>query len=318
MAEMDRALRGSRNHFNSKILVFLITSVIVVSLITSMLTASPPASNVPAHISYATHTPISINGNAGFLGPNATTGISWGNGTVGNPYIIEGWDIDASTNHGIAIFNADVHFLIRDCYLHGGGASYHGAALSGCKNGTLLNVSCSNNLIGILLGNSRNTILENCTCSNNWIGIYLASSICCTLTRNTLIDDGIFIEKENILHWNTHNIDSSNTVNGRPVYYFKNQSGTGIPAGAGQVILANCSSMVVQNQNLSQGSVGIEVGFCSGITIENNNCSDGLIGIFLYSSDGNQVNHNNCSHNTNEGMAFWTSSDNNTITHNNC
>jgi len=42
---------------------------------------------------YTTHSPIRINSNSEF---NTTNGVSGGDGSSGNPYMIEGWDINGS------------------------------------------------------------------------------------------------------------------------------------------------------------------------------------------------------------------------------
>jgi parallel beta-helix repeat protein len=79
----------------------------------------------------------------------------------------------------------------------------------------------------------------------------------------------------------THEIDESNTVNGKPVYYWKDREGGKIPNGAGQVILVNCTNVIVENQNLNNASIGIQLAFSSSITIKNNICSNNRYGIPL-------------------------------------
>lgn len=65
-----------------------------------------------------TRNPILINGNAGFTPAN---GVTSGSGTESNPYVIEGWDINASSANGIEIRNTTAYFVIRNCYVHNGG-----------------------------------------------------------------------------------------------------------------------------------------------------------------------------------------------------
>jgi len=61
-------------------------------------------------------------------------------------------------------------------------------------------------------------------------------------------------------------------VNGKPVYYWKNAECGRIPEGAGQIILANCTNVTIENQNLNNGSIGMLIVFSSGITLKNNTC----------------------------------------------
>jgi len=86
-----------------------------------------------------------------------------------------------------------------------------------------------------------------------------------------MLENGIIILGDSLSDY-THEIDESNTVNGKPVYYWKDVNGGEIPDGAGQVILVNCKNIVVENQNLT--SVGIGVAFSSYSTIRNNTCSN--------------------------------------------
>ena len=128
--------------------------------------------------------------------------------------------------------------------------------------------------------------------------------------------DNSFVIEGNLEDWNTHTIDTSNTVNGKPVYYWKNQTNNIIPAGAGQVILANCSNVIIDNQNVSDGTIGISLGFSSECTITNNTItSNNEYGISLYSSNNNNITRNNVSNND-YGIYIDWHSDHNNITNN--
>ncbi len=181
----------------------------------------------------------------------------------------------------------------------------------------LTNNSCSNNKYGIHLDNSDHNILANNSCSlNRHSGIYLDWSDHNTLTNNTMNENGIRIS--GILEaWNTHIINTSNTVNGKPVRYYKNTTGITVPSDTGQVILANCTHMVVENQNCSDGSVGILVGYSLKTTISNNTCSNNSYGISLYRSDDCTLENNTCENNWG-GISLSENSDHNTITNNTC
>jgi len=394
-------------------------NIILAALIIASLTAvyllptfnqSAENPTLPANISsYVSHAPILIMSNSGF---NASNGVVSGMGADSDPYIIEGWDINASTVDGIYIQDTNLSFIVRNCYVHGGGRDRIGIQLSICSNGKLIdnhcsnnyygiglfstnitvnNNTCSNNLYGIglssssnntlsnnscnsneyvgigvysssnnnilinntcnsnnnygialylasnsilknntcssnnyfdiYLASSSNNTLDNNTCSNTWGGIYLASSSNNILSGNIMIGDGILIGGSSISRWNTHNIDTSNTVNGRPVYYYKNQSGITVPTGAGEIILANCTDSIIENQSLGDSNVGIELGYSSRITVTNNSCSNNKIGIILYSSSNNTIFRNLMENNAGYGVSISSGSNNriwnNTFTDNN-
>ena len=70
------------------------------------------------------HDPIYINGNSEFTFENGVSnpGVA---GTADDPYIIQNWDINAGTAHGIYIENTDVYFIIRNCVIHDGKNNYN-------------------------------------------------------------------------------------------------------------------------------------------------------------------------------------------------
>ena len=280
--------------------------------------SSAPGNNVPLLTS---HAPIRINNDTDFANQAASEGWK-GSGTQGDPYIIENYDIDGNGN-GTCLYigNTTVHFIVRNCSLHdasGNSGTYFwnsGAALYSVTGGILDNNTASNNGNGIYLDYSkRSTITNNNASSNNICGIYISSSSSNLLTNNTMVDDGIIIQGDLLEHWNTHSIDTSNTANGKPVYYWKNQTDGTVPAGAGEVILANSTNVIVENQNVSDGSVGIELGFSTSCTIQNNIASNNKHGIYIHYSNNNTIANNTASNNQ-DGIRL-DSSDKNRITNN--
>ena len=193
--------------------------------------------------------------------------------------------------------------------------NYNGIYLWNSSNSTLTDNSASNNYgYGTLLYYSSNNELTGN--NNNNCNIYMGSSSNNTLTGNVMVNCGIAIHGDQLQHWNTHTIYTNNTINGKPVYYWKNMTIGTIPQGAGQVILANCSNIVIQNQTLNNGSTGIELGFSSNNTFRNNNCSNNnWCGIFLVSSSNNILQSNTVNSNNYCGIPLYYSS-NNTLTDN--
>jgi len=175
-------------------------------------------------------------------------------------------------------------------------------------DGICLSFSCGNNIAGNDISNntwygifleesSGNNITGNNISNNYYEGISFYYSSVNNVIGNTMVGGGILIQGYKLEHWNTHVIDISNTVNGKPVIYWKNQFGGTIPTGAGQVILANCTNVLVENQNVSSCFFGIELGFSSGCTITGNIASNNDNGIYLYYSNGNNLTGNTASNN---------------------
>jgi parallel beta-helix repeat protein len=182
------------------------------------------------------------------------------------------------------------------------------------NNITYNTISKNNYGLGITYS-SMNNIIGNNISSIDIYNIHLLASTFITISNNIMMDGGIYIFSFKLNDWNTHNIDSSNTVNGKPVYYWKNQSGGTVPAGTGQVILANCTNIRVEDQNLTNTSIGIQLGFSSNNIIVGNDVSNNCYGIYLYSSNGNYIANNNASNIHANGL-YFRSSDGNNITNN--
>ena len=194
---------------------------------------------------------------------------------------------------------------------------------------------------GILLYSSSNNTLYQNNASGNWVGgIYLLSSEYSTLVNNVMYEDSVFIDGELLTHWNTHSIDISNTVNGKPLYYWRNQTSGTIPVGVGEVILANCTNIIIDGQDVSNGSCGIETGFTSNTLIRNNTADpSNAYGVYLYKtenttvfntstgsrflhhgiglklSNNNLIENNSAKSSLGGGIIVWNSN-NNTLRHN--
>jgi parallel beta-helix repeat protein len=182
-----------------------------------------------------------------------------------------------------------------------------------CNHNTIANNTVSSNYDnGIFIWDSiENKIIDNIV-SDNRYGIQLWESSGNTLINNQMWRNGIHIFGEFVDKWNTHSIDTSNYVNGKPVYFWKNQNGGTIPPGAGEVILANCTNVKIENQNVSYSSVGIELGFSTNNIIANITASfSNMYGIYLCYSDGNTLTNNTASTNGGNGFYFYFSNRNN-------
>ena len=166
------------------------------------------------------------------------------------------------------------------------------------------NVVPSNDNRGIALKySSNNTVINNTMTSNGWIGILLSSSTYNTFRNNTMIGNGISVLGATLGQWNTHVVDTSNTVNGTPLHYWEDIVGGKVPPDAGQVILANCTDVVVENQNLTSASIGIQVAFSANITIANSTISsNNYFGMFVLGSIDNTITNNSISLNPRFGI----------------
>ena len=257
------------------------------------------------------------------MGASSYNMLIGNNASDNNGYGINLWGSDGNAvtdNHVSDNFWAGIYLNSTD------NTTVSGNTVSGNLNGILMISSSANTIanntasynkdgIYVYWGSYANTIVNNTVSLNSDYAIVLSMNVNNTLRNNTMIENGAFVSGMSIEYWNNHTIDTTNTVNGKPVYYWKNVSGGTIPSGAGQVILANCTNVVVENQNVSNGSVGMELGFSDNNTISNNTAySNNMDGFYILYSDNNTVSNNTASDSV---TGFYIRlSENNTIAHN--
>jgi parallel beta-helix repeat protein len=249
------------------------------------------------------HLPIRIDNNGDFTPAN---GVSGGDGSQANPWIIEGWDINgAGFGYCINIGDTTDYFVVRDCYLHdayGIGAWPYdsGLILYRVENAKAANNTVSSNSdTGILLHLSNNNIIVNNTVSSNGnAGIFLGtSSNGNTVANNTALSNNnfgilLYRSSSNIIFNNTA---SSNNDNGILLYL-------------------SCYSNIINNNIVSSNvNSGIALNTCDGNTIVNNSASwNTWTGISFYQSSSNTV-ANNTVFSNNYGIGLGTDSNDNTI-----
>lgn len=225
---------------------------------------------------------------------------------------LTGNEFSLNLGDGIYILSSSQNTLLTNDAFN----NRYGINFDSSSQNTLLGNNASYNRYGFYFDSSSQNILDGNNASYNDCGIFLYLSSYIDITATTMIRNGIFIDQGNLQHWNTHVIDTSNTVNGKPVYYWKNQTMGAVPVGAGQVILANCTSVDITSTTTTLGTVGIELGFSwTNTLIANNASSNNWYGIYLYSSDDNLIWGNTASFNGESGIHIGYSTDN-TLTSN--
>ncbi len=168
---------------------------------------------------------------------------------------------------------------------------------------------------GIELSSCIECRVENNTISDVHWGIYLFSTLRSVVSGNVLQGGSLVLEGGALEHY-IHTI-ANNTVNGAPVYYYKNTSGFTVPTDANAVILVNCSNALIHNIRSSRLEEAILCVLCRDLRIENctldrvsrpiilnnvdesmilnNTLSIGITGIELWKSEWNILANNNVS-----------------------
>ena len=201
----------------------------------------------------------------------------------------------------------------------------YGIFLWGSSNNTLASNNCSNNDHGIFLSSSgnnntpsgnNNTLASN-NCSNNDVGIFLWFSSNNTLASNTMSESTCnFGVGGSSLSGYTQNIDTSNMVDGKPIYYWVDQKDRRIPSDAGFVGVVNGTNIAVRDLTLTNNWDGVLFAYTENSRIENVTASNNCFGIHLCYSSDNMLQNNTANSNNNYGIYLY-SSNNNTLYYNN-
>jgi len=187
-------------------------------------------------------------------------------------------------------------------------------AIVNCTGITAQNLNFVNNGNGLLVVYTKNSTIADNTFTSNWEGIRLDSS-----------SGNIF--RNNDMHENRYNfwfsgglandVDTSNRVNGKPIYYWFDQHDKTVPSDAGYITLINCTGITVQNLQLSNNSQGILLVNTSNSTITQNTIMNQFNGIELDASPNNTITQNILEANTECSIAVTSSNSSlsgNTIT----
>jgi len=224
-------------------------------------------------------------------------------------------------------------------------AFYYGIDLSGSSNNIVQGNTITNNTHGIWLvrmayepPSDNHIIYGNNITRNKDFGIWLGFCSNNNVSNNNITDNyrGIGFEwsSNNALRGNNignnrynfrvlggavstvvNDVDTSNTVDGKPIYYWIDKRDMAVPLDAGCVILVNCTGITVQNLDLRNNGQGLLLVYATNSTITTNSIANNECGIHLVHSSSNVISGNNVTCNT-RGF-FYDQSSNNSLTENN-
>lgn len=265
---------------------------------------------------------------------------SQGNGSVGNPFILENFVINASSSNmnGISIQDTNSHFILMNCTVTEASSLFPraGIRLFNVTNGKILNDTVNSNYIGIWLESSDKITLTNNTIKDNYIGISLESSSNITISNNTIDDNdynGIWLElsSNNTLSNNTiRNYKDSQTngiwltSSGNNRVYNNKFHKDGIRLGGTSIsdfIQEITADNMIDNRPIYyyKHQMGLSIPLnasqvilvnCSLFNVTNCNVSSGSAGVSLFFSNNNTISNNTANNNTWEGIYLQESSNN--------
>ena len=203
---------------------------------------------------------------------------------------------------------------------------YAGISVDSSKGNTIANNTITNTAVGIELyyESSGNTLLNNDIGFCHQVGLTINYSSQNTLRGNSVHDS---VTNFSVYGYDPQeyiqDIDTSNTVDGKPIYYLVGEYNTVVDAAsnAGCVVAVNCTNLTIADLTLTRNYDGVLLVNTSGSRIErvsavqnrrsgirlegsannallDNTLTDGQYGIYLYESNNNTLQNNVMTDNT--------------------
>jgi len=230
-------------------------------------------------------------------------------------------DNNATANNadGISMWGSSSNTLMRNRAIAN---NVHGIYISESSNNNLVdNTAMANKLYGVTVASSSgNTLTGNNITANENDGITISASACNILTGNVMQSNGYnFGVYGYSLNDFIQSIDTSNLINGVPIYYLINQTNLVVNPESyqtGYLGLVNCVNTTVERLDLANNINGLLLANTNDSRIAMSTFSDNRYGIYLWGSSDNELISNNVTSNLWSGIHLSVSSGN-YIFHNN-
>jgi parallel beta-helix repeat protein len=233
---------------------------------------------------------------------NATDCVLTGNTLVGNPQPIPGLPPPVTPLIGPIAINA----------LYTQNITF--------KDNTITNFS-----VALAFGQSNGHTVTGNTLTDGFTGIEIEKTFGCVFRNNHMSDCSFSVQAYNY----ENDLDTSNTVDGKPIYYWINVKDKMVPSDAAYITLIKCSGITIENSqplginvfsttNSTISNVkmtekrgsGITLMDSSGISVLNSIVCDSAIGIQIESSSNNRISGNNISSHPTQGIRLNNATNN--------
>ncbi|MBT0160806.1 PKD domain-containing protein [Candidatus Bathyarchaeota archaeon A05DMB-2] len=250
---------------------------------------------------------IILNKTISLVGENKTMTIINGNMT-GTTVIVKAYNatikeftITNGTNGGLVIFGSSEIIVANNVVTNNYGPKYSyyfsgaGIIASNSMNCIITqNLVSSNDETAIEIRSSNNITVDANNIDRNGGGIFISGSSGCILRRNNITGHRLNF---GVYGWGLssyiHDIDSSNTINGKPILYLINRqhlqiNPTTFPE-VGYLALINSTNIVLKDFVFKENYQGILLIATNNSAIQNVIVSNNTYGIHSFYSGGNEI-----------------------------
>jgi parallel beta-helix repeat protein len=187
-----------------------------------------------------------------------------------------------SASDGITLYESDHNYLADNRIMN----TNQAISLTLSNYNVLTGNSVLDNLNGISLYRGTSNTLRNNVMRGNRYGFYV----------------GLFYPSSYI-----NDVDTSNLMNGKPIYYWISHHNETVPADAGCAVIVDSSDITVKNLLLRNNVYGVTFAFTTESLIENITAADNEVAIELDHSDFNVITGNNVTASMSAGIGLMLS-----------
>jgi len=204
--------------------------------------------------------------------------------TVNNPLDLIGESRDNvivdGGGSGYVVYGKADNMNIENLTVRNGSRGFY---FSGKTGNSIVNcVSHSNSNYGIYLYNSPSNYITDCEFYDNDVyGVYFRSAEYNNMTGTSITNDKFYIRADGLIDY-YHDIDTSNTINGKPIYYLVGQSDITLDEtdNLGYLGLISCTNITAENADAN----GVVIVDTSDSAITNISSHNSVYGIYLWQS----------------------------------
>jgi len=230
----------------------------------------------------------------------------------GGGYTLQGQGeigIDVSYRSNVTIRNVQI-----------GGGFFYGIYIWSSLSNSITGNTIASNMGGIMIQNSSNNIISANNVTNNDSGISIFSSSNNKLRNNSMNNRyNLAVYGTELSHF-FNDVDVSNTINGKKVYYLVNENDLIINPSTfpdlGFLALVTCANITIHDLELVNNGQGVMLAFTTNSIITQNYITDNINGVGFYSSSNNIISRNHVTNN-HRGIQLSKSSKSNSISANN-
>lgn len=150
-------------------------------------------------------------------------------------------------------------------------------------------------------------------------GIYLWNTTGCVFRNNKMVNSGFSMHVYPLYQYE-NDLDTSNTIDGKPIYYWMDVRDKKVPSDAAYIVLLRCTNITIENVKplgiamisttnstvekvkMTGRGDGIRLLYCSDISIVDSILRDHAIGIAIDNSFDNVIKGNEISNHTTRGI----------------